>query len=70
MNNLVDTNVIKIWQLKGNEGHTYDITDEIQSTLIKLSQDVAKQYKLSEEEQQCFYEIAVGMVNIENKTTK
>ncbi len=60
---VTDANVLKLWRLKGNEGHTYDITDRLHNTIVQLTTDIANTCDLTEEEQKTVYEVSKGTIN-------
>lgn len=63
---ITETNVIKLWQLKGDSDHTYDITDRLHNSIVQLSADIANVCELTKEEQKTIFEISEGTINYEH----
>lgn len=63
---VTEKNVIKLWQLRGNDTHTYDITNNLHNAIIKLATDIANINNLTKEEQETIYGVLEGTINHKN----
>lgn len=60
---VTETNVIRLWQLKGDNNHIYDITDNLHNSVVQLTTEVAETCDLTKEEQKTLFEITEGTIN-------
>jgi|GEM_PF-4346113 len=63
---VTEKNVVKLWQLRGNDTHTYDITNNLHNAIIKLATDIANINNLTKEEQETIYGVLEGTINHKN----
>ena len=47
---VTEKNVIKPWRLRGNDTHTYDITNNLHNAINKLATDITNINNLTKEE--------------------
>lgn len=62
MQELVESDTIKLWQLKSSDNHLYDITDNLQNSIVEMCSDLSSMANLTEEEQKYIFEITKGTI--------